>query len=146
VTREGESDWEPIKILLQRDELDCPKSQARVPTRTCQGHVVTTDLPTLGTSPNKLQRGSTTQEATHLGKTASLGRTARPPATDTLSRLADGPNLEDGWSVKMYKTSRRFTTTVDGPFRPHGWSDDGGLSETLARTVRQTSSNRTLPL
>jgi hypothetical protein len=32
VTREGESDWEPIKILLQRDELDCPKSQARVPT------------------------------------------------------------------------------------------------------------------
>jgi hypothetical protein len=29
-----------------------PNSQLRSPTRTCQGGVVTTDLPTLGTSPN----------------------------------------------------------------------------------------------
>jgi hypothetical protein len=31
-----------------------PNSQLRIPTRVCQGHVVTTDLPTLGTNPNSI--------------------------------------------------------------------------------------------
>jgi hypothetical protein len=48
----GGSEWEPIKILLQRENLAFVlKSQPRIPTRVCQGHIVTTDLPTLGTHP-----------------------------------------------------------------------------------------------
>jgi hypothetical protein len=55
----GGSEWEPIKILLRRVQLDyVPNSQLRIPTRACQGRVVTMDLPTLGTNPNKLQSGS----------------------------------------------------------------------------------------
>jgi hypothetical protein len=49
----GQSEWEPIKNLLQRaNSAYTPNSQPRIPTRVCQGHVVTTDLPTLGTNPN----------------------------------------------------------------------------------------------
>jgi hypothetical protein len=70
------SEWEPIKILLQRDKLDYVlKTQTRVPTRTCQGHVVTTDLPTLGTSPQPIQSRSTTQEAKDLSNLRSPRRT-----------------------------------------------------------------------
>jgi hypothetical protein len=65
---------EPIKILLRRDKLNyAPKSQARVPTRTCQGHIVNTDLPTLGTSPEPIQSGSTTQEAKDSQEAKDLG-------------------------------------------------------------------------
>jgi hypothetical protein len=52
----------------KKDELGyTQKSQARVHTRTCQGHVVTMNLPTLATSPKPIQRGSTTQEVKDLG-------------------------------------------------------------------------------
>jgi hypothetical protein len=45
-------EWEPIQILLLRENSAyTPNSQLRVPTRVCQGHVVTTVLPTLGTNP-----------------------------------------------------------------------------------------------
>jgi hypothetical protein len=49
---EGGSEWEPIKILLlKKNSAYTPNSQLRIPTRVCQGHVVTMDLPTLGTNP-----------------------------------------------------------------------------------------------
>jgi hypothetical protein len=49
----GESEWEPIKNLLQRENSAyAPNSQPRIPTRVCQGSVVTADLPTLGATPN----------------------------------------------------------------------------------------------
>jgi hypothetical protein len=54
-----------------------PNSQPNVPTRVCQGRVVTTDLPTLGTNPNTKQHRSATQEAKNLGDLHSLGRTVR---------------------------------------------------------------------
>jgi hypothetical protein len=47
---------EPIKILLQRENSAyAPNSQPRIPTRVCQGSVVTADLPTLGATPNDLE-------------------------------------------------------------------------------------------
>jgi hypothetical protein len=47
----GGSEWEPIKIILQRENLAYdPNSQLRIPTRVCQGSVVTADLPTLRTN------------------------------------------------------------------------------------------------
>jgi hypothetical protein len=49
----GGSEWEPIKILLQRENSTyAPNSQPQIPTRVCQGSVVTTDLPILGATPN----------------------------------------------------------------------------------------------
>jgi hypothetical protein len=89
--REG-SEWESIKILLVRENsAHAPNSQLRIPTRVCQGHVVTKDLPTLGTNPKRSQSGSTKQEANDLadssspgGQSAALGRTVR-------GHRADGP-------------------------------------------------------
>jgi hypothetical protein len=63
----GGSEGEPIKILLQRENSGyAPNPQPRIPTRVCQGHVVTLDLPTLGTNPKQSQSGSMTQEAKDL--------------------------------------------------------------------------------
>jgi hypothetical protein len=54
--RGGGSELEPIKILLQRENhAYTPNSQPRIPTQVCQGHVVTADLPTLGTNPKRSQ-------------------------------------------------------------------------------------------
>jgi hypothetical protein len=43
-----------------------PKSQSRIPTRVCQGSVVTTDLPTLGANPKRSQSESETQRVKDL--------------------------------------------------------------------------------
>jgi hypothetical protein len=68
VTKEWGSEWVPIKVFLRIAELNyAPKSQVRVPTQTCQGHIVRMDLPTVGTSPKQIQSGSTTLEAKDLG-------------------------------------------------------------------------------
>jgi hypothetical protein len=47
--RGGASEWEPIKILLKNLSY-APKSLPKNLADTCQDHVVTTDLLTLGTS------------------------------------------------------------------------------------------------
>jgi hypothetical protein len=52
-----------------------PNLQPRIPTRVCQGHLVTTDLPTLGTNPNSKEHESATQEAKDLDNLRCLGRT-----------------------------------------------------------------------
>jgi hypothetical protein len=57
-------------------------SQPRVPTRVCQGHIVTTDLPTLGTNPKQSQRESETQEAKDLGNLQLPGRTVPKEGAD----------------------------------------------------------------
>jgi hypothetical protein len=60
----GGSEWEPIKILLQRENSGyTPDSQPRLPTQLCQSRVVTTDLPTLGANPKRSQNESETQIA-----------------------------------------------------------------------------------
>jgi hypothetical protein len=47
-------EWEPLKILLQRENsADAPNSHPRIPAQVYQGHVVTTDLPNLGTNPKQ---------------------------------------------------------------------------------------------
>jgi hypothetical protein len=62
------------------------KSQPRIPTRVCQGLVVTTSLPTLGTNPNSNQHESATQEAKNLGNLHSLGWTVRKHREDRLEK------------------------------------------------------------
>jgi hypothetical protein len=89
----GGSEWESIKILLLRENsVYTPNSQPRIPTRVCQGHVVTTDLPTLGTNPKRSQNGSTKQEAKDFAVLQQPWRTVRGPG-------ADGPRSSCGWST-----------------------------------------------
>jgi hypothetical protein len=73
------------KIFLQtKNPAYVPNSQPRITTRVCQGHVVTMDLPTLGTNPNQTQSGSTTQEAKDLATLRSARQTVREPRADGL--------------------------------------------------------------
>jgi hypothetical protein len=86
----GDSEWEPIKILLLRENSAyTPNSQPRIPTRVCQGHVVTTDLQTLGTNPKRSQSGSTNQEAKDLAILRSARRTVREPGADSPRTLGE---------------------------------------------------------
>jgi hypothetical protein len=59
-----------------------PNSQPRILTRVCQGRIVTTDLPTLGTNPNSKQHGSATQEAKDFGNLRYLGKIVREGLVD----------------------------------------------------------------
>jgi hypothetical protein len=116
----GQSQWEPIKILLLRENSGyTPNSQLRIPARVFQGHVVTTDLPTLRTNPKRSRSRSTNQEAKDLAscvvpgrRSASLGRTVR-------GHWADGPLPTGGWSVKCNRTPRRALQHTDGPNLVH---------------------------
>jgi hypothetical protein len=72
------SEWEPIKILLQgENSAYAPNSQPRIPTRVCQGCVITMDLPTLRANPKQSQSESETQRSKGLSCPANT--------------LADGP-------------------------------------------------------
>jgi hypothetical protein len=68
--------------FLRMNSTYVPNSQPRVPTRVCQGHVVTTDLPTLGTNPKQFQSESETQEAKGLGNLQWLEWTVRKEGVD----------------------------------------------------------------
>jgi hypothetical protein len=128
-----------------------PNSQLWIPTRVCQGHVVTMDLLTLGTNPNSIQHGSTTQRAKDLGNLESTRRTVR-------SVRADCPRGGRGLSARRVRTvreegtdhpkmlpeppvlHREKRTVRDGPVdRPprHGPSD------TLVRTVHKLHAPKT---
>jgi hypothetical protein len=91
-----------------------PNSQLRIPTRVCQGHVVTTDLPTLGTNPNSIQHGSTTQKAKDLGNLESTRWTVR-------SVRADCPQGGCGLTARRAQTVRncypnlQYCTEKNGP-------------------------------
>jgi hypothetical protein len=105
----GGSEWESIKILLQRENSAyAPDSQPRIPTRVCQGRVVTMDLSTLGANPNRSQSESETQRAKDLaahaldqadrpqapgGPSARPRRTVRVAATDRPKRTPEPPVL-----------------------------------------------------
>jgi hypothetical protein len=69
-----------------------PNSQPRIPTRACQGRVVTRDLPTLGTSLKQTPRESTTQEARDLAYQCGSRRTI---GMDWADRLRDCSGLSE---------------------------------------------------
>jgi hypothetical protein len=108
----GGSEWEPIKILLLRENsIYTPNSQPRIPTRVCQGHVVTTDVPTLGTNPKQSQSGSTKQEAKDLAILQQPRRTVRGHLADC-PRLPRGrPATHGGLSVKHKQNDPTGTST-----------------------------------
>jgi hypothetical protein len=81
-----------------------PGSQLQIPTRVCQGRVVTTDLPTLGTNPNSIQHGSTTQKGKDIGNLESTRRTVREEGVNHSKLLPEHPVLH-----------REKRTVRDGP-------------------------------
>jgi hypothetical protein len=108
-------------------------SQPRITTWVCQGRVVTTDLPTLGTNPNTKQRGSATKEAKDLSNLHSLGRTVR------VGR-ADHPQAQGGPSENATRTSTAPRIT-DRPCPNRGPYGRKRLSALTSQIVRQTLSN-----
>jgi hypothetical protein len=132
-----------------------PNSQPRIPTRVCQGHVVTLDLPTLGTNPKRPQSGSTTQEAKNLVVLRKPWQTVREPRADgpwtpggrSATHGADGPLIATERPNKHPKTRTVRTWSSDGP-RETGVAqtvrDPQADSPSRTRTVRQTSCSQTL--
>jgi hypothetical protein len=130
---------EPIKILLQgENSAYTPKSQPKIPTRVCQGRVVTADLPTLGTNPKRTQRESETQRSKGLSCPANTladsprpwGR--RPAVTGRTIRYprADGPLITTERPGK-HPNTRTVRT----------WSSDGPRATRAARTVRDPQAD-----
>jgi hypothetical protein len=116
------------KKFFSEDELGLyPKITTEDLHTSCQGHVVTTDLPTLGTNPNSKQHGSTTQEARDLGNPRCLGRTVR----------SDWRTVREGQADDL--RVRCTLRNSDGRSAPHGQSD------LTRQTVRPTTSNQNLP-
>jgi hypothetical protein len=105
-----------------------PNPQPRIPTRVCQGHLVTTDLPTLGSNPNSKQHGSTTQESNNLG---NLQRSAQ---TVGVVR-ADGPHPKFGRSASSPWTVCSLQTV-----RPH--RADGSANNLQAKPTDPTDRNK----
>jgi hypothetical protein len=94
---EEQSEWQPIKFFRRMNPAYTENSQPRVPTRVCQGRVVTTDLPTLGTNPNSKHHGSATKEAKDIGD-------LRSPRWTVSGDRADGLRGSGGWSARQGRT------------------------------------------
>jgi hypothetical protein len=107
-----------------------------VPTRTCQDHVVTTDLPTLGISPKPITSGSTTQEAKDLGNLQCLGGPSVGLGRTIRKFTADCPKLAPTSST-LRNPNRSYPTR--GPCATHG------LSPLSSQTIRQTPCIRKQP-
>jgi hypothetical protein len=105
-------------------------SQPRVPTRVCQGHVVTTDLPTLETNPNSKQHGSASQEVKDLGNLQCLGRTVRGALVDSQQGARECParsrrmvqkwNQNNKYCTSKYRRSVPYPRTVREQLVPRG--------------------------
>jgi hypothetical protein len=94
---------------LKREPGLYPEFTPSIPTRAFQGHVVTADLPTLGTNPKRSQSGSTIQEAKDIAILQQPWPTVR-------GHRADGPLPTGGWSVNRNKTSRQAPNRAHGPY------------------------------
>jgi hypothetical protein len=120
-----------------------PNSQPRIPTRFCQGCVVTTDLPTLGTNPKQSQRQSETKEAKDLA-------TLRKPRRAVRGDRVDSPCGGGGQSTRLRRTIRNSQQNLQYRTLKNRWSAPcprtvheqlvpRGRSVTSRRTVHETS-------
>jgi hypothetical protein len=91
-----------------------PNSQSWIPTRVCQGHIVTTDLPTLGTNSKSKQHGSTSQKATNIGDLQWPGRTIRTEGAESPRGLG-GPSASKGRTIRKWHPNLQYRTAKNGP-------------------------------
>jgi hypothetical protein len=108
------------------NSADTSNSQLRIPTRVFQGHIVTMDLPTLGTNHNSILRESTTQKGhRQSGK-----------------HQADRPQCPGGLSARRARTVRNCYPNLHGAQKKRTVRDGPanrlpchGPSDILVRTV-----------
>jgi hypothetical protein len=145
----GGSEWEPIKsLLLRENSAYTPNSQPRIPTRVCQGHIVTTNVPTLGTNPKRSQSRSTKQEAKDLAILQQPRRTVRGHLADCPRSPRGRSATHGGLSIKHKQNNPTGTLTcgrsVPRPRTVREQLVPRGQSTTSGRTVRQTPSHQKL--
>jgi hypothetical protein len=120
-----------------------PNSQPIVPTRVCEGHVVTTDLPTLGTNPKQSQSESETQEAKDLDDLWSPRQTVRGDRADGPSggggRSAGQVRIVRKWKPNLQNRTQKNRQSVPYPRTVREQIVSCGQSATLRRTVHKTS-------
>jgi hypothetical protein len=125
-----------------------PNSQPRIPTRVCQGHVVTTDLPTQGTTPNSKQRGSATQEAKNLSILQRLGWTVRMDQADYPrgpSRLSMGSlrTVRNTLLNIQYRTSKNRSSILYLRTVRVRWTVGTHLADCLPNSLQPIAHTRT---
>jgi hypothetical protein len=109
-------------------------SQPRIPTQVCQGHVVTTNLPTLGTNPKQSQSDIKTQEAKDL---AAL----RKPRQTVCNDMANSPRWIGGQSARPRRTVRNCYPNNQYFSSKYGRSVATPWTVRPARTVQQPRPN-----
>ena len=88
-TREGGSEWEPIKILSEENSAYVPKSLPNVLHTCCQDHVAITVLLTLGTTQRPEHSKQAAEQPTRVHRPApvrpvtSTGQTGQEPGHST---------------------------------------------------------------
>jgi hypothetical protein len=139
----GGSEWELIKIFLQRENSAyAPNSQPRIPTRVCQGHVVTTDLPTIGTNLKQSRSESTIQEAKDLAVLQYTRWTVHGLRVDR-PRGYGGPSAGcGGLSEKTSPLTSTAPSVTDRLRWARGPPPRHGLDDTLVRTVRELRATK----
>jgi hypothetical protein len=117
-----------------------------IPTRVCQDHVVTTDVPTLGINPKRSQSGSTKQEAKDLAILHRPRRTVRGHLADRSRSPRGRSATHDGLSVKRKQNDPTGTSTrgrsVPCPRTVREQLVPRGQFATTGRTVCQTPSHQ----
>jgi hypothetical protein len=123
-TREGESEWEPIKILLEGDGNSnkmrtASNTRLRLTTKVGQAHVATGVPLDLGTNtqpsdPRKAAEHLTSSLQTHTGQTGETHRSDRlqpesPQGTKQANRPPNWPKLETAATRDNNEHTRTFT-------------------------------------
>jgi hypothetical protein len=102
---------------LRSNSTYAPNSQPRIRTRVCQGHIVTTDLPTLGINPKQSRSGSTTQEAKDLAVLQITKQTVRKAGSDG-SQALGGQSVSLGRTVRKRQQNLQYSTLNNGRSAP----------------------------
>jgi hypothetical protein len=124
------------KSFRRMNSACAPNSQPRIPTRVCQGRVVTTDPPTLGTNPNSKQHGSGTQEAKDLDRSAGSTRTVRTASADS-PQAPSGRSATLGRTVRKRQQNLQYRTPEIRTVRP--WPPDSLMMTDSPWTPREQS-------
>jgi hypothetical protein len=135
-------------LNLIQNLVVAPNSQRRIPTRVCQGRVVTMDLPTLRTNLKQSQSENETQEARDLATLHSHMWTVREARADGL-RTSDGRSASLEWTVRKTQQNHQKRTLKCGRSVPYPRTVREKLvprrrSATSEQNVRQTSCHKTL--
>ena len=105
-TREGGSEWEPIKILFEENSAYVPKSLPNVLHTCCQDHVAITVLLTLGTTQQPEHSKHAAEQPTRVHRPApvipvtSTGQTGPRPGHPSNTLRVTWVLTETNWVTR----------------------------------------------